>query len=403
MAQIRIASKISHLSYAIRDIVAAAEKVQKKGKKIYWLNIGDPNRFDFRPPQHVLDAIGGALKGGKYTGYAPSQGEPLLREEIAKKEGVGVESTFVTNGLSEGIDFIFAALLEAGDNILMPRPAYPLYVTKSKVLGCVENYYECGPEWVPDVGDMRRKVNGKTRAIVVINPNNPTGALYPQKVLQEIGNLAAEHDIPVIADEIYDRLVFEGKCANMRDVVGKDVKLISGNGMSKNYFYPRARVGYLALHGQGMEPLEEALVKLTNARLSVNWEMQFGLLAAMQGSMDYLGQGVEKLKKRGALLHKMLNEAPGISCTKPQAAFYAFPKVELGGRWKDDFAFVHGLLEETGVLCVPGSAFGAKKEEGYVRLVFLPQEEELQEALMLMQKYVSNGGKLWYPELTSSR
>lgn len=392
MANVRIASKISHLSYAIRDIVAAAQKVQQKGRKIYWLNIGDPNRFDFRPPKHVLDAIGDALKEGKYTGYAPSQGEPLLRQEIAKKEGIDEEGVFVTNGLSEGIDFLFSALLEAGDNLLMPCPAYPLYVTKSKVLGGVENYYACGQDWVPDVEDMRKKVNAKTRAIVVINPNNPTGATYPEKVLRQIGELAGEHGIPVIADEIYDKLAFEGESTNMRSVVGKDVKLISGNGMSKNYFYPGARVGYLALHGEGMEPLGEALVKLTNARLSVNWEMQFGMLAALRGKTDYLAPNLEKLKRRGGIVHKMLNEGE-ISCAKPKAAFYAFPKIELGSAWKDDFAFVHGLLEETGVLCVPGSAFGAKKEEGHVRLVFLPQEGELEEALQKMQEYAKKGQK----------
>jgi len=393
MGKVGIASKIAHLSYAIRDIVAAAQRVEKAGKKIHWLNIGDPNRFDFRPPEHVLEAIKDALKDGKYTGYAPSQGEPLLREEIAKKEGVAPADVFVTNGLSEGITFLFGALMDNGDNIMLPIPAYPLYVTDSKVVGGVENYYACDEKWIPDVDGMRRKINAKTRAIVVINPNNPTGSVCPKSVLREIGELAAEHDIPLIADEIYDRLVFDGECTNLRDVVPKDAKLISGNGMSKNYFYPGARVGYLALHGEGMEPLAEALTKQTNARLSVNWEMQFGLLAAMRGSTDYLKPNLAKLRRRGELLHKMLNETQGISCVKPHAAFYAFAKVELGKRWKDDFAFVHGLLEETGVLCVPGSAFGTRKEDGYVRLVFLPPEDELQEALALVQKYALKAQK----------
>ena len=382
-----LSERIEKVSYEIRDIVVHAKKVQAKGKKIHWLNIGDPNQFGFRPPAHVTKAIIAALREPKYSAYCPSEGDPELREAIGRIEGTPADHVFITSGLSEGIDFLFQALVNPGDNVILPSPSYPLYNTKARVLGATDNYYQTDEKFIPVADDLRKKINPRTRAIAVINPNNPTGANYPRKVLEEIANIAGEHNLPIIADEIYDKMTLDTDHAvNMRTLT-KELPLISGNGLSKNFLYPGSRVGYLALHGDWMEPLREALVKLCNQRLSVNWEMQRGALAAFTQPMSHLKKAHRELRKRRDIIYKGLNAIPGISCAKPGAAFYAFPKVEAG-KFKTDKEFVYSLLEETGVLVVPGSAFSPVLPGKYFRLVFLAQPEELHEALGKIESFM---------------
>ena len=375
-----LADRVESISYEIRDIVARARKVQATGKKIHWFNIGDPNQFGFKPPEWITNAIIDALHDPKYSAYCPSEGDPELRAAIAKIEGVQTDYVTIHSGLSEGIDFLFQALVNPGENILLPSPSYPLYNTKLKVCGGTDNYYQTGKDFIPDTEDMRRKINSKTKAIVVINPNNPTGATYPRAVLQEIVNIAGEHKLPIIADEIYDKMTIdENHSVNMRTLT-KELPLISGNGISKNFVYPGARVGYLALHGEGMDPLRDALVKLCNQRLSVNWEMQRGALAAFTMPMSHLEKTRQELRIRRDIIYKGLNAIPGISCAKPTASFYSFPKVETG-KFKDDREFVYTLLEQTGVLVVPGSAFSPVLPGKFFRLVFLASPAELEEAM----------------------
>ncbi len=375
-----LADRVESISYEIRDIVARARKVQATGKKIYWFNIGDPNQFGFKPPKHITDAIIAALHEPKYSAYCPSEGDPQLRETLGKIEGVPTDNIFVTNGLSEGIDFLFQALVNPGENILLPSPSYPLYNTKLRVCGGTNNYYQSDENFHPDPESIRKQINGKTKAISVINPNNPTGANYPRKVLEEIVNIAGEHKLPIIADEIYDRMTIDDDHSiNMR-TLSKELPLISGNGISKNFVYPGSRVGYLALHGEGLEGLRGALVKLCNQRLSVNWEMQRGALAAYTQPPSHLPEMRRQLRLRRDIVVKGLNEIPGITCAKPAATFYSFPKVETN-KFKGDREFVYTLLEETGVLVVPGSAFSPVLSGKYFRLVFLAPPEELQEAI----------------------
>jgi aspartate/methionine/tyrosine aminotransferase len=382
-----LADRVESISYEIRDIVARARKVQAAGKKIHWFNIGDPNQFGFKPPEWITNAIMEALREPKYSAYCPSEGDPELRAAIAKIEGVSPDYVTVHSGLSEGIDFLFQALVNPGENILLPSPSYPLYNTKLKVSGGTDNYYLTGEDFMPDTDDIRKKINPKTKAIVVINPNNPTGATYPRAVLQEIANIAGEAGIPIIADEIYDKMTIdEDHSTNLRTLT-KELPLISGNGISKNFIYPGARVGYLALHGEGMDPLRDALVKLCNQRLSVNWEMQRGALAAFSMPMSHLAAARSELRKRRDIIYKGLNGIPGITCAKPTAAFYSFPKVESGA-FKDDREFVYSLLEDTGVLVVPGSAFSPVLPGKFFRLVFLASPEELQEAIGKIEGFV---------------
>ncbi len=382
-----LADRVESISYEIRDIVARARKVAATGKKIHWFNIGDPNQFGFKPPAHVTQAIIDALREPKYSAYCPSEGDPELRAAIAKIEGVAPDYITVHSGLSEGIDFLFQALVNPGENILLPSPSYPLYNTKLRVSGGTDNYYQTGEDFLPDTDDLRKKINGKTKALVVINPNNPTGVVYPRAVLQEIVNIAGEAGIPIIADEIYDRMTIdEDNSINMRTLT-KELPLISGNGLSKNFIYPGSRVGYLALHGEGMDPLREALVKLCNQRLSVNWEMQRGALAAFTMPMSHLKAAKSELRKRRDIIYKGLNGIPGITCVEPKAAFYSFPKIETDA-FKDDREFVYSLLEKTGVLVVPGSAFSPVLPGKYFRLVFLATPEELSEAIGKIEGFV---------------
>ncbi len=378
-----------HIKYEIRDIVLKARQVEKSGKKITWLNIGDPNQYGFRPPKNITDAISIALTEPKYTAYCPSEGDPELREAIGKREGVPSSSVFVTSGLSEGIDFLFQALVNPGDNILLPSPGYPLYNTKSKVLGGTDNFHLCDENYLPLPEDMRKKINSKTKAIAVINPNNPTGAVYPKNILQEIVSIAGEFSLPIIADEIYDQMVLDGTpTVNLRTLT-KDVPLISGNGLSKNFIYPGSRVGYLAFHGQGTEDLQYAINKLCNQRLSVNWEMQRGALAAFTTKPTHLEETRKALLLRRKALMDGISQIPELHCPVPHAAFYAFIKLN-SNKFKTDTEFVYSLLEETGVLVVPGSAFSPILEGKYFRLVFLPSPEVISDAMEKIGKFIKN-------------
>lgn len=375
-----LADRMANVSYEIRDIVARARKVASAGKKVHWFNIGDPNQFGFKPPEWVTSAIMEALRQPKYSAYCPSEGDPELREAVGKIEGVPPDFVTIHSGLSEGIDFLFQALVNPGENILLPSPSYPLYNSKLRVSGGTDNYYLTDRDFVPDTDDLRKKINGKTKAIAVINPNNPTGATYPKKVLQEIVAIAGEAGVPIIADEIYDKMTIdEEHSTNLRTLTG-ELPLISGNGISKNFVYPGSRVGYLAFHGEGIGPLRDAIVKLCNARLSVNWEMQRGALAAFTLPMAHREKMRSELRVRRDVIYKELNEIPGIRCAKPTAAFYSFPQVEAA-KFADDRQFVYSLLEETGVLVVPGSAFSPVLPGKFFRLVFLASPSELHEAI----------------------
>lgn len=380
-------SKKSELvSYPIRDIVQEAKVLEKQGKDMIYLNIGDPGPFGFRPPQHILDTIHDALKNN-YSGYAPSEGDPELRKVAAKHEGVEEKDIFVVNGLSEGVDFLFQALIDPGRNMLLPSPTYPLYLTKQRISFGSEVFYNTDEEWQPDLDDMRKKINKYTKAILVISPNNPTGAVYPRKTLKEIVNIAGEHKLPIISDDAYELLVFEGEKANLREL-HKDVPLVSGWSLSKNYIYPGARVGYLAFHSQKGEwdEVEDAIQRLCNQRLSVNWEMQRGAIDAIQKPKDHIEKFNQELKKRRDLLKKRIDEIDGLSMAAPRGSFYAFVKVEEK-RWKDDWAFVRELLKE-GVVVVPGSGFTSLLKNIHFRVVFLPTLERLGEALDRMEKFM---------------
>jgi len=361
------------ITYPIRDIMSEARKYKRK---MVYLNIGDPAPYGFYPPKHIKDAIKEALEKN-YTGYAPSEGDPELREEIAEYEKVGVEDVFVTAGLSEGIDFLFNALLNRNEHILLPLPTYPLYLTKQRIYGGQMRFYEHDERYEPDIEDMRKKITKNTKAILVINPNNPTGKVYSRKVVREIVNVAGEYGLPIISDDAYEHVVFSEEYINLREVV-KDVPLISGNSMSKNYLYPGARVGYLAFRGEGWEGVKDAILRMCNQRLSVNWEMQKGYVAARRGGFAHLKPFERHVKRNIKTVMEWCKESETLYTVRPEGAFYAFVKVK-SRRWKDDWEFTREMIKN-GVVVVPGSAFGPVKGL-YFRMTLLPQKEQIEEVL----------------------
>jgi len=379
------ASKRSDLvSYPIRDIVQAAKKYEKQGTDMIYLNIGDPAPYGFRPPQHILDAAAEALKQD-YSGYAPSEGDPELRQAVAEFEKVAPEDVFITAGLSEGIDFLFQAMVDPGRNFLLPVPTYPLYLTKERISYGTVEYYECDESFEPDLDSMRRNINEYTRALVVINPNNPTGAVYSRKTLEGIIDIAGEHDIPILADDVYDQMVFDGELTPLRRL-SKDVKVVSGNSLSKNYIYPGARAAYMAFFGEGWDEIKDATQRLCNQRLSVNWEMQRAYIAALKGPHDHIKEFNAELRKRRDLMVKRVSEIDGLSISPPKGAFYAFIGVE--GPWKTDTDFVYELLK-TGVVVVPGSGFLPRKsDKKYFRIVLLSKPEQIDEAFNRIDKFI---------------
>lgn len=378
------AKRTENITYAVRDIVVLANEVAKTGKEMLYLNIGDPNLFDFEPPKHLVEATYQAMLKNK-NGYSPSSGIKEAVDAI-KKEGnrKGIENIldiFVTTGASEAIDICLTALVNEGENVLTPTPGYPLYTAIQSKLQAYENPYYLDEEnnWQPDINDIKKKINEKTKAIVLINPNNPTGSLYSTEILEEIVKLALEHNLVIFADEIYDKLLFDGKKHVAIASLNKEVSCITFGGLSKNYFVPGFRIGWGIISGrdENLREYIEAINKILRARLSANHPEQYGLVAALEQDQSHLTLALAKLTKRRDLTFEMLNAIPGISCVKPEGAFYAFPKLDMK---KPDIDFVQGLIKETGVVVVHGSGFGQLPGTQHIRVVFLPNEEILTKA-----------------------
>ena len=401
MANVKVTERARTIEYAIRDVIIYAKTLAKTGRKIYYLNIGDPVAFDFDTPGHIKQALFEAVKSGA-NAYSASEGLPELREAISEKEkrlngvDVSAEDIIVTSGISEGIQMVMAALVDAGDEVLLPGPTYPPYLSYTRFFGGKPVTYRTVEEdgWQPDTEDLRRKVSDKTRAIVVVNPNNPCGALYDAKTLRRILDVAAEHGVPVISDEIYDQLVFEKKFVSTASLA-KDVPVIGLNGFSKAYLMTGWRLGYIYFHSPKgeLKELKECVEKEARIRLCANTPVQKAGVAALKGPQDHVREMVSKLKARRDYVWKRLNEIEGVSCTKPEGAFYVFPKIHgVGSKWKTDLDFVLELLKETGVLFVHGSGFCPVYGAGHVRGVFLPPIETLEEALNLVGGFMEKNG-----------
>jgi tyrosine/nicotianamine family aminotransferase len=397
LTNVKVTERVRTIEYAIRDIIVHAKQVAKTGKKIYYLNIGDPNAFDFDTPSHIKQALVKAVEEGA-NAYSPSEGLPELRQAISRKEKrvngveVSAEDMIVTSGISEGIQMVMAALINPGDEILLPGPTYPPYLSYARFFGGNAITYETLEEngWQPNVDDLRKKISKKTRGIAIINPNNPCGALYEEKVVKQILDLAGEYDVPVLSDEIYDQIVFEKKFVSTAHLA-KDVPVIGLNGFSKAYLMTGWRLGYMYFHSQKgeLQELKQCIEKEARIRLCANTPVQKAGVAALDGPQDHIKVTVEKLRQRSNYAWKRLNEIKGITCAKPEAAFYVFPKIHaVGSKWKTDMEFALDLLKETGVLFVHGSGFDPVYGAGHVRGVVLPPVETLEQACNEVERFM---------------
>jgi alanine-synthesizing transaminase len=397
LTNVKVTERAKTIEYAIRDIIVHAREVAKTGKKIFYLNIGDPVAFDFITPPHIRQALCKAVEEGANS-YSPSEGLPELRQAIAEKEkrvnsvSVSAEEVIVTAGISEGIQMVMAALIDEGDEILLPGPAYPPYMSYAKFFGGKPVTYEIAEKekWRPNIDDLRRKVSKKTRAIAIINPNNPCGALYGEKNVKQIIDIAGEHELPIISDEIYDQITYtENFCSTAH--LAKDVPVIGLNGFSKVHLMTGWRLGYVYFHHQRgqLTELKHGIEKEARIRICANTPVQKAGIAALNGPQDHVKDLVSRLRKRRDYAWKRLNEIEGVSCAKPEGAFYVFPKIHaVGSTWKTDMDFALDLLKETGVLFVQGSGFDPHYGAGHVRGVFLPPVETLEQAFTAIEGFM---------------
>lgn len=386
------AIRTQEITYAVRDVLLVAEEAKKKGKEMIYLNIGDPNKFDFDTPSHLIEATYQAMHNHQ-NGYAPSAGveEALdaIRREAGRKGIQDVRDIFTAYGASEAIEICISALADPGDNIVMPSPGYPLYFAINSKLNVESRCYRLDEAnaWQPDVADIAKQIDKRTRAIVLINPNNPTGSLYTREVLLQILELARQHNVLIFADEIYDKILFDGAKHISIASLANDVPIVTFGGLSKCYLAPGWRVGWAILSGpeNALKDYRAAIGKMTRARLSISCPMQFAIRPALDGDQSHIAAMNLKLQKRRDITFERLNRIPGISCVKPTGAFYAFPKIHVK---MPDKTFVEQLVRETGVVVVHGSGFGDKAGADHFRIVFLPQEDVLERAYQQIEKFM---------------
>ncbi len=389
----KVSKKVVGVEYAIRDIVVVAQKLEQQGKKIEYFNIGDPAQYGFQPPDNVKEALIKAVRNNENY-YSPSEGIPKLRDAIAEKEhskGLSVDGDdiLVTNGVSEGLDMVISSIVEAGDEVLLPGPYYPPYASYVRLRGGIPVEFAVDMNnSTPDIDDIRSKITSKSVAICLISPNNPTGAVFNEKSLKELVDIANENNLYILCDEIYDQIVFDEKFVGIGKVAG-DSPVIILNGFSKVHLMSGWRIGYLAFNkSPKLEDIREHLPKLARVRIATNLPVQHAALESLRGPQGYISEYVSELKKRRDFVVKRLNSIQGLSCSNPRGAFYVFPKIE-NNNYGSDKEFVLSLLESKGVLAVHGSGFGTKYGSEHFRLVFLPNIETLASALDKIEEFVS--------------
>ena len=394
MSAIQVASRVHGFSYAIRNIVAEALKVEAAGTRVRYLNIGDPIPFGFKTPPHLIEAVERAMRDDQ-NGYTPSTGIQSAREAVAADfvaRGLNIDAdrVLLTAGTSEGIELALSALVDAEDEVLIPLPTYPLYTAVLAKLGARAVYYKTDPTngWMPDLDHIRSLVSPKTRALVAINPNNPTGAIYPEATQRAMLELASSHGFVLLADEVYGDLGYDGPVPPM-GLLDPEAPFISFSSLSKAYLAPGWRAGWMAVGANPrMDDVLAAIKKLADGRVCSNGPMQAAILAALSNDRPHLQVFTKALRQRAELTSSCLNAIDGIKCVTPSAAFYAMPQVSLPAG-KTDEDYVLGLLRSTGVLCVYGSGFGLPAEGGFFRVVFLADPKELTEIYELISTFTN--------------
>ena len=388
----KVSKKVAGVEYAIRDIVSAARDIEQQGESVDYLNIGDPVQFGYQPPENVKQALIDAVNKGNNF-YTQSEGLPELLDAIAQKENskglsIGPENILVTNGVSEGLDMVISSIVEEGDEVLLPGPYYPPYASYVRLHGGKPMEFAVDlKNSRPNIDDIKAKISSKTVAICLISPNNPTGLIFDERSLKQIVDIANEHNLYLICDEIYDKIIFDQEFTGIGKVAG-DSPVIILNGFSKVHLMSGWRIGYIAFNNSPqLTPIRENLPKLSRVRFSTNLPVQYAALESLRGPQDYITNFVSELKIHRDYVIKRLNAMNNISCSNPQGAFYAFPKIE-NSKFGSDKEFVLELLRQKGVLTVHGSGFGAQYGSGHFRIVYLPNMEILESAMNKIEDFV---------------
>lgn len=393
--------KLDHVCYDIRGpVMDEADRMIANGVKILKLNIGNPAPFHFTAPDEIIQDMIFNLRDAE--GYSDSKGIFSARKaimqysQIKKIPGVGINDIYTGNGVSELITMAMQGLLDNGDEVLLPAPDYPLWTAAVTLAGGTPVHYMCDEqnEWNPDIDDIRKKITPRTKGIVIINPNNPTGALYSKEILEEIVNVARENELIIFSDEIYDRLVMDGLEHIAIASLAPDVPCVTFNGLSKSHRVAGFRCGWMCLSGdkKKMQGYIEGLNLLSSMRLCSNVPAQQIIQTALGGyqSVDELLKPGGRICEQRACIYKALNEIDGVSAVKPKAAFYIFPKFDIRKfNIKDDERFVLDFLRKKKILLVHGRAFNYP-EPDHVRIVYLPTVKELTAATNALSDFLSD-------------
>ncbi|MGS0742742.1 pyridoxal phosphate-dependent aminotransferase [Glaciimonas sp. GG7] len=389
MRPIQKSKKLDDVCYDIRGpVLEKARQMEEEGHKIIKLNIGNLAVFGFEPPDEIVQDM--IRNMGNAAGYTDSKGMFAPRKSVMHYtqqkniQGVTIDDIYLGNGASELIVMSMNALLNTGDEVLVPAPDYPLWTAAVSLSGGTPRHYICDEQadWFPDIADIKSKINANTRAIVVINPNNPTGALYPDSLLQEIVNLAREHQLIIFADEIYDKVLYDGQIHTSIASLADDVLFITFNGLSKNYRSCGYRAGWMVVSGEKRHAKSyiEGLNMLASMRLCANAPGQYAIQTALGGyqSIKDLVAPNGRLTRQRDLAYKLLTDIPGVTCVKPKAALYMFPRLDPHiYPIADDQDFAYQLLAEERVLIVQGTGFNCPTQDHF-RVVFLPNTDDLE-------------------------
>ena len=401
MKPIAKSAKLANVCYDIRGpVLDRARQMEEEGQKIIKLNIGNLAVFGLEPPDEIVQDMIRNLAAS--AGYTDSKGLFAPRKSIVhytqekQISGVAVDDVYLGNGASELITMSLNALLDDGDEVLVPAPDYPLWTASVSLSGGRPVHYLCDEQsdWFPDIADIRSKITPNTRAIVVINPNNPTGALYPVEVLEQIVQVAREHQLIVMADEIYDKTLYDGNTHTSIASLATDVLFVTFNGLSKNYRSCGYRAGWMVVSGEKRHARDyiEGLDMLASMRLCSNTPGQLAIQTALGGhqSIDDLVAPTGRLCRQRDIAHSMLTQIPGVTCVKPKAALYMFPRLDPAMYpIADDQQFAYELLADEKLLIVQGTGFNWPTPDHF-RLVFLPNSDDLHEALTRIERFLGN-------------
>jgi alanine-synthesizing transaminase len=399
MREILKSHKLDSVCYDIRGpILREAKRLEEEGHRILKLNIGNPAPFGFDAPEEIIQDVIRNLPNAQ--GYSESKGLFAARKAVMQYtqqigvRGVDIEDVFIGNGVSELIMMAMQGLLNNGDEVLLPAPDYPLWTAAVTLSGGKPVHYRCdeGADWFPDLDDIRARITPRTRALVVINPNNPTGAVYSRALLEGIVEIAREHDLVLLADEIYDKILYDDAEHVPMASLADDLLILSFGGLSKNYRAAGFRTGWLIVSGARLRARDylEGLEILASMRLCANVPTQYAVQTALGGyqSINDLVRPGGQLREQRDIAHALLNQIPGISCVKPRGALYLFPRIDPAVHAiRDDEQFVLDLLREEKILLVQGTAFNWP-EPDHFRIVFLPRPEELTTAATRLGRFL---------------